>query len=164
MTTLKILDQIELALRNSFRIPFTGLALVDVERLLSTIEKLRHSFPEEVKQARYLTQENKRIIQEAQEKAEAILAEAEQTVEKKIAESEILRIARERADEMIKRAKQVALEIQDGASEYAKGVLSGLEAELERLTAVVRNAKQRLNHRAVAESRGNSAQELTTLG
>jgi vacuolar-type H+-ATPase subunit H len=144
MNTFEVLDRIESAVRNAFHIPFTGLAILDADRLLAIIERVRSMLPEELKQARYLTQENQRIIREAQEKAEAILEEAEQKAAQKVAENEITRRAEEQAKLLLEKARQKALEIRQSAEAYAHDILQGLQGELERLASIVGNGKVKL--------------------
>lgn len=163
MSTHRVLDQVEVAIRNALHIPLTGLAVIDGDRVLSILEKVRNTLPEELKQARYLTQENQRIIREAQEKADAILAEAEEEAARRVAESEILKVAREQAEELTRRAKRTAKEMREEAEAYARDVLAGLESELDRLAAIVRNGKSKLERtpeEAAAETRMASLTEI----
>ena len=163
MSTHRVLDQVEVAIRNSLHIPLTGLAVIDGDRVLSILERVRNTLPEELKQARYLTQENQRIIREAQEKADAILAEAEEEAARRVAESEILKVAREQAEELTRRAKRTAREMREEAEAYARDVLAGLECELDRLASIVRNGKSKLERtpeEAEAETRVATLTEI----
>lgn len=144
----------ESAIRRSPRIPLTSQIFIDADRLLSILEKLRASLPEELRQARYLTQENHRILREAHEKAESIVAEATLQAQQKVQESEIHRIAKEEAQEIHLRAKSAAREMREGVESYAKDVLTGLEVELERLANIIRNGKEKL------EKSGQAPEEL----
>lgn len=144
MSTFRVLDQLEAILRRSLRIPLTGIILIDGERLLSILERVRISLPEELRQARYLTQENHRILREAQTKAEAIVATASEEAARRVEQSDIMKIAREQAEELNRRANQQAVEMREGVQAYARGILGALESELDRLTAVVRQSASKL--------------------
>lgn len=163
MNTYRVLDQLESILRRSIRIPLTSFVTIDADRVLAILEKIRASFPEEIKQARYLTQENHRILKEAHVKAEALISDANQKAEaiiqeanfeaeailvraraeaeERVSTSEILRMANEQAEEITLRAEMSARETREGVDHYSRDVLSGLESELERLTSIVKNGK-----------------------
>lgn len=139
------MDSLEAAVRRSVRIPLTSQILIDGDRILSILEKLRTSLPEEIRQARYLTQENHRILREAHEKAESIIATANEQAQQKLQESAIVSAAKEVAEEIHARAKIAAKDTREGVESYARDVLTGLEAELERLAAIVKNGRIKLD-------------------
>ena len=97
------------------------------------------SVPDEVRQARRITEEATRITERAQEEADAIIARAQQQAAQMLEERELVRAAQQRAAEIIEASQNEAREIRRGADEYAAGVLIRLEGEcIKALTSIKR--------------------------
>ena len=95
--------------------------------------------PEEVRQARRITEEASRITERAREEGDAIIARAQQQAAQMLDERELVRAAQQRAAEIIDRAQDEAREVRRGADEYAAGVLIRLEGEcIKALTSIKR--------------------------
>ena len=65
------------------------------EELLADIEDIRLQLPEELKQARWMKEERKKIISEAQQEAESIIKAAEEKTIQMVQEHEITKKAYE---------------------------------------------------------------------
>jgi dsDNA-specific endonuclease/ATPase MutS2 len=112
---------------------------VDQATVLELIDQLRVSVPDEVRQARRITEEASRITERAQEEADAIIARAQQQAAQMLEERELVRAAQQRAAEIIEIAQGEAREVRRGADEYAAGVLIRLEGEcIKALTSIKR--------------------------
>jgi len=61
-----LIDELEDALAEGRRVFFGGRLLVDEERILDIIDRMRVAVPEELKQARRVITEQERLIGEAQ--------------------------------------------------------------------------------------------------
>ena len=97
------------------------------------------SVPDEVRQARRITEEATRITERAQEEADAVIARAQQQGAQMLEERELVRAAQQRAAEIIDASQNEAREIRRGADEYAAGVLIRLEGEcIKALTSIKR--------------------------
>ncbi|HEX9610034.1 MAG TPA: hypothetical protein VGA26_04585 [Candidatus Limnocylindria bacterium] len=97
------------------------------------------SVPDEVRQARRITEEASRISERAQEEADAIVARAQQQAAQMLEERELVRASQQRAAEIIEAAQNEMREIRRGADEYAAGVLIRLEGEcIKALTSIKR--------------------------
>ncbi|MHB1419007.1 MAG: ATPase [Bacillota bacterium] len=144
MDLIKLLDEMEQVVVGSSKIPMTNKVLIDVELILEYLDRVRSSLPEELRQARWLSKERERMIQDAREEAERALSLAKVEVEKMVDENEVARQAGTRADEILSQAKSVAREITEGANEYAENVLRDLEGNLERTMAVIKKGRQEL--------------------
>ncbi|MCL5116170.1 MAG: ATPase, partial [Firmicutes bacterium] len=60
-----LLDKLEALVQSGRRLPWGRQVLVDEDAIRTTIEHLRHTLPEEVRQAQWIIQERDRIIEEA---------------------------------------------------------------------------------------------------
>jgi bifunctional DNA-binding transcriptional regulator/antitoxin component of YhaV-PrlF toxin-antitoxin module len=97
------------------------------------------SVPEEVRQARRITEEASRITERSQEEADAIIARAQQQAAQMLEERELVRASQQRAAEIIEASQSEAREVRRGADEYAAGVLIRLEGEcIKALTSIKR--------------------------
>ena len=82
MEILKMIDLLEDKVEQSKTIPLLNRALIDRDELLAAIEEIRLNIPEDMKQARLIKDERKRIIAEAQTEADEIIKNAKIKTEK----------------------------------------------------------------------------------
>jgi cell division septum initiation protein DivIVA len=124
-----LIDELEDALAEGRRLPFSGgRLLVDEERLLDIIDRMRVAIPEEHKRARRIVQEQERLIAEAQARVQQVLEER--------GLMEALDAERAR---LLQQAEQEAAQVRAGADEYARQVLEELDDRLTKLVTSVRN-------------------------
>ena len=128
-----MIDELEDSLAEGRRVPFSGRLLVDEERILDIIDRMRVSVPEELKQARRVIAEQERLIGEAQAHVRDVLEEQGLLA---AVEAERLRL--------LELAERDAAAVRAGSDEYARQVLEELEQRLSRLTASVQNGLREL--------------------
>jgi vacuolar-type H+-ATPase subunit H len=131
--------------------PLTSNVIIDQARALDLIDQLRVAVPEEVRQAKRITDETERIVERAQEEAERILARAQEQAALLIEERELTRAAEIRSAEIIAAGESEAAEIRRGADEYAQGVLVRLEGECIRALQSIKRGLMLLEERGPAE-------------
>ncbi|MEW6425671.1 MAG: ATPase [Bacillota bacterium] len=153
MELFNVLNELEELVENSPKIPLTRRILVDEDKLLDYLDRMRASLPEEVRQAKWLLQEREKVLADSKKEAMRILEEAQKQLDRRAEESEIARQAKAIADEVIQKAEAVAREIKQGARDYADDVLSGLEEELNRLLTQIRNGRAELKGLKTPESK-----------
>ncbi|MDO5738173.1 MAG: hypothetical protein Q4P65_02855 [Eubacteriales bacterium] len=138
-----LLDQMENILAQAKKMPFSDQVLVEREELHLLIRSMREELPEELRQARWLLQQNRQLIAEARKEAEQIMREAEQQMTRMIDEHEVSQQAKQHANEIMSRAEQEANKVHDNVMGYAKNVLSDLEDQLtEMLVFIQKNKKE----------------------
>jgi len=128
-----LIDEMEDALAEGRRVPFSGRLLVDEERILDIIDRMRVAVPEELKQAR-------RVINEQ----ERLLAEARAQVQQAMEEQGLMAAVEAERTRLLDEADRDAQVIRSGADDYARQVLEELEQRLVRLTANVQNGLKEL--------------------
>jgi hypothetical protein len=128
-----LIDELEDALAEGRRVFFGGRLLVDEERILDIIDRMRVAVPEELKQARRVIAEQERLIGEAQ-------AQVRQAMEE---QGLLAAVEAERA-RLLELAERDAAGVREGADQYARLVLEELEQRLARLTASVQNGLREL--------------------
>jgi cell division septum initiation protein DivIVA len=121
------------------KLPLTNNVVLEQAALLELIDQLRVSVPEEVRQAKRVTDEAERVVDRAREEADAIVARGQAQAAQMLEERELVRMAQQRAREILDAANDEAAEVRRGADEYAAGVLIRLEGEcIKALTSIKR--------------------------
>ncbi|MEO5987126.1 MAG: hypothetical protein ABIW50_00330 [Candidatus Limnocylindria bacterium] len=121
------------------KLPLTNNVVLDQATVLELVDQLRVAVPDEVRQARRITEESGRITERARDEGDAIIARAQERAAQMLEERELVRAAQERAGELLGQAQAEAAEVRRGADEYAAGVLIRLEGEcIKALTSIKR--------------------------
>jgi len=121
------------------KLPLTNNVVLDQPTVLELIDQLRVAVPDEVRQARRITEESGRITERARDEGDAIIARAQEQAAQMLDERELVRSAQQRAAELLEQAQSEAREVRRGADEYAAGVLIRLEGEcIKALTSIKR--------------------------
>lgn len=129
-----MIDELEDALAEGRRVPFSGRLMVDEERILDIIDRMRVAVPEELKHARRIVQERDRLLAEAQERVKQVLQE-----------QGLLSAVEVERQRLLEQAEQEAAQVRAGADEYARQVLEELDQRLEQLLTSVRNGLSTLS-------------------
>lgn len=127
MEILELLETIEKIIAESKTVPFSKKRAIDENEILDIIDEIREKLPDEIKQAKWISEERTRILQDAQKEREEVLREAEKRIIEMIDEHEITRQAEEKSLKIIEKAKLQSREISDGTREYADSVLAKAE-------------------------------------
>lgn len=141
MEILKIIDLLEDKVEQAKSIPLMNRAMIDKEELLANIEELRLNIPEDMKQARLIKDERKRILAEAQAEADEIVNNAKIKVEKMIDEHEITKKAYEQANQIIAAAQKNSRELRMGARQYVDSLFADTDAKLTKAQSIIRKAR-----------------------
>lgn len=137
-----LLIRMEEAVSTARSVPFSDNCMVDREEMLLLLSMIREGLPSELKQARWLLQQNKQLIAEARKEAENIMRETESRMARMVDEHEITQQARQQAAEILDNAEQNSRQIRSGAMDYAKNILGTVEEDLtEMLVTLQRNKK-----------------------
>lgn len=128
-----MIDELEDVIAEGKRVPFSGRLLIDEDRVLDIIDRMRVAVPEELRQARRIIGEQERLISEAQERVQQVLQE----------QGLLAAIEAERA-RLLEQAEREARAVRAGADEYARQVLEELEQRLLKVITSVQNGLQEL--------------------
>lgn len=135
-----LIDALEALLAEGRRMPFRKL-LIDEERLLDLVDRLRSAIPAEVRQAHQVLDQHDQILSVAREKARAMLEERG-----------MLDALEKERRQTLEAAEQEAQRIRSEADRYARTVLLDLEERLSKLQTSVRNGVEALQPRDSAAS------------
>ncbi|WP_334110541.1 ATPase [Thermodesulfitimonas autotrophica] len=144
MELLSVINELEELVESSSRVPLTRKVLIDEEKILDILDRIRTILPDDVRKAKWVVQEREKVIEEARKEAERIIGEARREAEKRAEESEVVRQAKEMAEQILGKAEQVAREMKLGAREYADEILARLEERLNRITKEIQQGRAEL--------------------
>ncbi len=144
MDIMALVDRIEESMDNARSMPLTRSRLVDVEKVYEIIDEVRASFPDELKQARWIVKERQEMIEEAEKESNRILEDARDRADSMASEQEVVKRAQEQAASLIDAARQQERDIRLGAEDYADEMLANLEVNLGKLLTAVQRGRDRL--------------------
>ncbi len=139
MDILHLVDRLEELFNESRSIPLTHNVMVDEERILDIIDQMRVSIPEEIKKEQQLLAQRDRIMAQAKEEADRTLVIAREKSDTLVERDAIVDAARARAEQIMEQARVENEKTKREADDYVLQTLTGLEAELDRILAQVRN-------------------------
>ena len=139
-----LLERLESHVIAARSVPFSDNCMVDREEMLVLITMIRDELPGELKQAKWLLDQNRQLIAEARKEAENIMRDAEVRMSRMIDEHEITQKARMQAADMLEKANQAALKIRAGSMDYARKRLNEIEDQLASMLATVQRNKKEL--------------------
>lgn len=162
---LFLVERLESLVAAAKKVPLTNNVVLDQAAMLELVDQLRISVPDEVRQAKRITEEVTRITEHARDEADQIAARAQEQAAQMLEERELVKLAQQRATEIIEQASREAGEVRRGADEYAAGVLIRLEGECIKALTSIKRGIDMLDERhrgtpAPAEE-ATSAQALT---
>jgi hypothetical protein len=144
MEIFRILDEMEIMLKGSKKMPMSGgKCLVEVNRFLDRVDRIRAILPEELETAKLLLSERDRIVNEACAEASHYVEHSKNEAARMVDDNEITRNAMNVAQEIIAKGERVSQQIRKDAEEYADGVLGHIEYVLRKgLDTVVQGRDQ----------------------
>ncbi len=148
MDIVALVDKLEDLVAEGKKVPLTSSVMINEEKVFEIIDEIRASFPDEIKQARWIVKERQEMLDEAEKEATRIQDEAQQKAESMAAETEIARLAEEQASQTVEEAQAKEREIRLGAEDYADEMLANLEVNLGKLLTAVQRGRDRLQGKA----------------
>ncbi len=132
---LYLVDRLEAAISKGMVVPFSAKRLIDEDECLDIIEQMRIAVPDEIRQARRVTQEKERVMAQAKEEADRVVALAQEQANRMVEQNDITRAAQERAQAIEHQAGAEAQALRDDADQYVRDVLLELQQRLDDMTA-----------------------------
>lgn len=138
MEILGLIDTLESMILDAFKIPFSKKIVVDEERVLSVIDKIRLVVQGGGNIARKAVDKDRR-----ERNAQIVEVPAE------------LKSEQGKATDIIEQAYKLAKEVREGADKYADEVLSNLELTSTRILRTINAGRERLKHTVQGEREEN---------
>lgn len=133
MDIMEIIELMEETIDKAPSIPLSGKILLDKEEILDYIQEMRLSYPDEVKEAKWVKEERERIISEAESRADSMIKTAETKMLQMVDENEITKQAQEYANSLVEEAKAQSTKLITDSDQYADDILGDIERRLEML-------------------------------
>lgn len=176
----KMIERMEDLVLAGMGIPLTPLTMVNSEKLVPLLDRIRESLPDEIKNAQRVLDQREEILTESQQRANQLLLDAKAQAEYLLSESELLKAvhaeaervrhqilteidtirkkAFEEAESMKAKAYEEARAAREGADQYADLVLGSLDKSLSEFHGVVRNGQKHLK-RAKLDAHAHAHQQ-----
>ncbi len=127
---LYLVDRLENLITGSRRMPIVNQIMIREADILSIIDQMRTSIPDEIKQARRIIQDKERIMAQAQADANKLLARAREESERAINREGLLHVAEERSQDLMRQAEASAEQLKTEADAYVAETLRALRDHL----------------------------------
>jgi F0F1-type ATP synthase membrane subunit b/b' len=124
--------------------PMSASVLVNRDEALAVVEAALASFPEELRQARWLLKERDEFLEEARRDADAIIEAARTQATRMVERTEIAREARRSAEQTTAAAEADARRLRHEAEDFVDARLARFEDMLAKTLAAVRHGRDRL--------------------
>ena len=102
---MTLLDDLEEILANASKVPFSEKAIVDSDEIRSIVDDIRLSMPQDIQQAKWVKDEQDRILNEARGEYDKVIIAAKKQAEYLVENDIIKKEAEKRADALISEAE-----------------------------------------------------------
>ena len=141
---IELLSELEDIIDKSFEIPLVKKTLVNKEQILALINDISIQLPDELRVAKSIAEDSKRIISDAQKQADAKVKEVEHRILGLIDEHEITKKAVANANEIIAKAQKDGREIRLASLKFADDILEKDENEFKAVNDRVKQFRSEL--------------------
>ena len=154
MEILELIDKLETMASQAKKVPITGRAMLDAERLLELIDQMRLAVPRNVQEAQDVLERREQIVSQTMLDARRIRATAEADARALVEESELTKSAKKRGEEVYAEAELKADRLLSaveaearqrfaGADQYCQDALATLEEQVVKVLNTI-HAGQRV--------------------
>jgi hypothetical protein len=130
------------------RVPMMSKVLINEREVLSIIDQMRISIPEDIREARRVMREREQIPQSAQMEAEQIIQQAREQAEQMLRDEEVVKEAEAAAEQTLRGAEERAESAREEMDIYALNMLRDLERRLMSHMSSIRRGIDALDQEA----------------
>jgi len=153
LDALKIMEEFEDLISKSKRLLLTSNVIINEGKIYEFLDRLKASFPEEFKQARWIVKERDQVLDDSRKEADRIVKEAQENANKLVSEAEIIKKAHRESEVIIKQAETKARGIRLEAEDYIDSKLANLEATLQKLLLSIEKGRDKLSGKTIEEEK-----------
>ena len=136
-----MVDDLIVYLHEAKSVPLSSNVMVDRERFLSILERIRADLPDELRAARWMVREREAFISRTNEKAREIIDRARKEADGLVADSNIVAEAVEEANVLVRRAEGEARRLRLETEDEIEKKLQKVEAQLSETMAQIQSAR-----------------------
>ena len=148
MDVLVLIDKLDDLVHQAKAVPLTDQVRIDREEIYDILDQMRATIPEEIKQARWIVKERQEMLAEAKREVDRIIAEAREQAVREASQTEIVKLAEKQAQEIVDDSRRTARETRLEMEDWADGILSTLEVNLDKFLGAVKRGRERLHERS----------------
>lgn len=130
---MALLDELEEILSNASKVPFSDKAIVDGDEIASIIEDIRLSMPKDIQQAKWVKDEQDRILNEAKTEYDKVIIAAKKQAEYLVENDVIKREAEKRSDALLSEAENHSRYIKLRSYEYIDKMLYDMQNDIAKV-------------------------------
>ena len=127
---MSLLDELEDLVTNASKVPFSDKTIVDGDELKSIIDDIRLSLPKDIQQARWVKDEQERILNEAKSEYDKEIVAAKRQAEYLVENDIVKKEAEKRANALVNEAESHSRYIKLRAYEYIDKMLYDMQNEM----------------------------------
>lgn len=127
---MSLLDELEDLVTNASKVPFSDKTIVDGDELKSIIDDIRLSLPKDIQQARWVKDEQERILNEAKSEYDKVIVAAKSQAEYLVENDIVKKEAEKRANALVNEAESHSRYIKLRAYEYIDKMLYDMQNEM----------------------------------
>lgn len=127
---MTLLDDLEEILANASKVPFSEKAIVDSDEIRSIVDDIRLSMPKDIQQAKWVKDEQDRILNEARGEYDKVIIAAKKQAEYLVENDIIKKEAEKRADALISEAENHSRYIKLRSYEYVDKLLFDMQNDI----------------------------------
>ena len=130
---MTLLDDLEEILANASKVPFSEKAIVDSDEIRSIVDDIRLSMPKDIQQAKWVKDEQDRILNEARGEYDKVIIAAKKQAEYLVENDIIKKEAEKRADALISEAENHSRYINLRSYEYVDKLLFDMQNDIAKV-------------------------------
>ena len=130
---MTLLDDLEEILANASKVPFSEKAIVDGDEIRSIVDDIRLSMPKDIQQAKWVKDEQDRILNEARGEYDKVIIAAKKQAEYLVENDIIKKEAEKRADALISEAENHSRYIKLRSYEYVDKLLFDMQNDIAKV-------------------------------
>ena len=130
---MTLLDDLEEIRANASKVPFSEKAIVDSDEIRSIVDDIRLSMPKDIQQAKWVKDEQDRILNEARGEYDKVIIAAKKQAEYLVENDIIKKEAEKRADALISEAENHSRYIKLRSYEYVDKLLFDMQNDIAKV-------------------------------
>jgi len=144
MDVIEMLSELEEMIEKGFEIPIVKKTFIDKDKVMELINDISLQLPDELRVAKSIAEDSKKIIADAQKQADAKIKEAEHKIMGLVDEHEITKQASAKANEIISKAQKDGREIKLAAIKFADELLERVEGDVKAVGDKIKQGRENL--------------------
>ena len=141
------LDQLVEMVESAKSMPLSASVLVNKTEMLTLLDELRASLPDELREAQWVIKDRDEVIDGGRKEAERIIADARTEATRLVSRTEVMQTATKEAERVIDEAKENARQMRLEVEDYVDAKLANFEVVLHKTLGAVERGRDKLRGR-----------------